>query len=118
MHKHRGFPSRLKGSDYHFTLRREGKSGATPLKARERYKDRRAADRAADEGFLVALVDYFGDENFERGNLDAGRLSFLLGREVKPVNENFDPCNYEELFYLDYETIGRNYPHLFEETSE
>ena len=36
MLKHRGFPSRLTGTDYQFTLRRDNKKGATPLVARER----------------------------------------------------------------------------------
>lgn len=113
MHKHRGFPSRLKGTDFHFTLRRENKNGATPLVARERYKDRRPADRKADEGFLIALVEYFGEEPFERGNLDAGRLSWFLGREVKAL-EPFDPTSYETLLQLDSDEIMRSYPHLFD----
>lgn len=33
MIKHRGFPSRLPGTDYHFTIRRESREGATPLSA-------------------------------------------------------------------------------------
>ena len=57
MLKHRGFPSRMIGSDFQFTIRRPGKDGATPLKARERYKDRRPADRRADEAFRVLCTD-------------------------------------------------------------
>ena len=79
MIKHRGFPSRLPGTDYHFTIRRENKKGATPLVARERYADRRPADRRADAAFVEALWLCFGEDPFERGNLDAGRLSWLLG---------------------------------------
>jgi len=47
MTKHRGFPSRLPSTDYQFTIRRPNKAGATPLKARERYADRRRVDLMA-----------------------------------------------------------------------
>ena len=40
---------------------------------------------------MAALWDHFGDEPFERGNLDAGRLSWLFGREVVAVDDPFDP---------------------------
>ena len=39
MLKHRGFPSRLPGTDFQFTIRRENKKGATPLSRRERFRD-------------------------------------------------------------------------------
>lgn len=111
MHKHKGFPSRLTGTDFHFTIRRNNKAGATPLKARERYKDRRAADRQADEAFLEALIEQFGEEPFERGNLDAGRLSWLFGREVIPVDpDNFDPNDYEAMLVLNVDAIRSNFP--------
>ena len=71
MLKHRGFPSRLPSTDYQFTIRRANAKGATKLVARERYRDRSAADRRADAGFLRALIENFGEEEFERGNLDA-----------------------------------------------
>ncbi len=111
MHKHKGFPSRLTGTDFQFTLRREGKQGATPLKARERYKDRRPADRKADEAFLEALIEHFGEAPFLRGNLDAGRLSWLFGREVVPLDaENFDPTDYDAELILNVEAIRANFP--------
>ena len=78
MLKHRGMPGRLAGTDFQFTIRRANKAGATRLTKRERYADRRAADRRADEGFLGALWALYGEEPFERGNLDAGRLSWLF----------------------------------------
>ena len=114
MLKHRGFPSRLPGTDYHFTLRRENKGGATPLKARERYADRRSPDRQADEGFIKALWEHFGDEPFERGNLDAGRLSWVLGREVIPAGDPFDPASYEALLRLDVAKARAAFPAAFE----
>ena len=97
MLKHRGFPGRLPGTDFQFVIRHGNDKGATPIVARERYADRRPADRRADAAFLAALWDHFGEEPFERGNLDAGRLSWLFGREVIPAEEPFDPASYEAL---------------------
>jgi hypothetical protein len=97
MLKHKGFPSRLPGTDFQFTIRRANKDGATRLVARERYADRRPADRRADAAFVEALWLCFGEEPFERGNLDAGRLSWLFGREVVPAEDPFDPESYEAL---------------------
>ncbi|MFO7919494.1 hypothetical protein DZD18_16325 [Rhodobacteraceae bacterium W635] len=116
MKKHRGFPSRMPGSDYHFTLRRENKAGATPLVARERYADRRPADRRADAAFVEALWLYFGDAPFERGNLDAGRLSWLLGREVVTLDDPFDPTDYGALLQLDVARARAAFPEAFDGT--
>lgn len=113
MLKHRGFPGRLPGSDYQFVIRRENrKKGATPITRRERFKDRRPPDKRADAGFLAALIAHFGEEPFVRGNLDAGRLSWLIGREVKPVGE-FDPADYEQLFQIDMAVAEASFPELF-----
>lgn len=112
MLKHRGFPSRLPSSDFQFTIRRANKKGATKLVARERYRDRQAPDRKADAGFLAALIHHFGEEEFERGNLDAGRLSWLLGREVVAVG-TLDPTDYEQLLRIDMKRAEASYPELF-----
>ena len=114
MEKHRGFPSRLPGTDFQFTIRRSAKSDVPALKARERYRDRRPADRAADAGFLEALIAHFGDAPFPRGNLDAGRLNWLFGREVVPAEEPFDPASYEALLRVDIGAARRSFPELFE----
>ncbi len=114
MLKHKGFPSRLPGTDFQFTIRRENKKGVTPLVARARYADRKPADRRADEGFLWALYDYFGTEVFERGNLDAGRLSWVLGREVVAAEDPFDPESYDALLQLDLAQIQANFPAVFD----
>ena len=66
MVKHRGFPGRLAGTDFQFTLRRANPRGVTPIVARERHADRRAPDRRADLGFMLALWEHFGDEPFVR----------------------------------------------------
>lgn len=114
MLKHRGFPGRLPGTDFQFTVRRENKKGATPLVARQRYADRRPADRRADVGFMSALWEYFGDEPFERGNLDAGRLSWLFEREVVPAEEPFDPTSYEALLRIDVARAQASFPEVFD----
>ena len=115
MLKHRGFPGRLAGTDFQFTLRRANPKGATALVRRERYKDRKSADRRADIAFVKALLVQFGDEPFERGNLDAGRLSWLFEREVKPLEaDSFDIKSYEAILILDLDLIKVNFTEAFE----
>jgi hypothetical protein len=113
MQKHRGFPGRLPGTDFQFTIRRAAKEGATPLVARERFRDRRPQDRAADEAFMAALWRHFGAQPFPRGNLDAGRLSWLFGREVVPAEEPFDPRSYEALLRIDAARAQAAFPAAF-----
>ena len=110
MIKHRGFPGRLPGSDYQFTIRRKNKAGATPLIRRERHADRRPADRRADAAFMEALWLYFGSEPFERGNLDAGRLSWVFGREVVAAEDPFDPKSYDALLQIDEGRARASFP--------
>ena len=113
MLKHRGFPSRLPGTDFQFTLRRPAKGTPTKLVARERYADRRPADRRADEGFMLALWEVFGEDPFERGNLDAGRLSWLFEREVIAAEDPFDPESYEALLRVDVRRAQVSFPSVF-----
>lgn len=114
MLKHRGFPGRLPGTDFQFVIRRANqKTGPTPLVARQRFADRRPADRRADAGFLAALWQQFGSEPFERGNLDAGRLSWLLGREVVPAEDPFDPASYAALLRVDAKRAEAAFPEVF-----
>ena len=111
MLKHRGFPGRLTGTDYQFTIRRANlKEGATKITRRERFKDRKHTDRLADQGFMAALWAHFGEEPFERGNLDAGRLSWLFGREVVPAEDPFDPASYEALLRIDVKRAAGLFP--------
>jgi len=115
MLKHRGFPGRLAGTDFQFTLRRANPKGATALVSRERFRDRKSADRRADIAFVRALLTQFGDEPFERGNLDAGRLSWLFGREVKAFQpDGFDIESYEAILILDLDLIKVNFPEAIE----
>ena len=113
MLKHRGFPGRMPGTDFQFTIRRANPRGVTPLKPRERFRDRRPADRAADAAFLAALVEHFGDAPFERGNLDAGRLSWLFGREVVAVDDPFDSESYDALMRVDLDRARAAFPDAF-----
>lgn len=114
MEKHRGFPSRLPGTDFQFTIRRASKDGPTRIVVRERYRDRRPADRRADAGFMQALWDQFGDQPFVRGNLDAGRLSWLFEREVVAVEETFDPEDYDALLQIDVDVARVSFPEVFD----
>lgn len=119
MLKHRGFPGRLPGTDFQFVIRRANvKGGATKIIKRERFKDRKHADRMADQGFMAALWEYFGEEPFERGNLDAGRLSWLFGREVVAAEDPFDPASYEALLRIDVKRAQAAFPAIFAEDAE
>ena len=113
MLKHRGFPGRLPGSDFQFVIRRGNPRGVTPIVARERYRDRSNVDRAADAAFLAALWAHFGEDPFERGNLDAARLSWLFGREVVPATDPFDPASYEALLRIDLKKAEAAFPEIF-----
>lgn len=114
MLKHKGFPGRYPGTDFQYTLRRANPKGATELTARERFKDRRKPERDADEYFLASLWEHFGSEPFERGNLDAGRLSWLFGREVIAAEDDFDPSSYEALLKIDERRARASFPQVFE----
>ena len=114
MLKHRGFPGRLPGTDFQFTIRRPNPKGVTAITQRERFRDRKPADRRADAGFMQALWEQFGDQPFERGNLDAGRLSWLFGREVVAAEDPFDPESYEALLVIDVDVARVSFPDVFD----
>jgi hypothetical protein len=119
MLKHRGFPGRFPSSDFQFTIRRANhKDGPTKITARERYRDRKKLDLKVDEAFLAALWHHFGEEPFERGNLDAGRLSWLFGREVVPAEDPFDPCDYEALLKINVAKAQISFPDVFKDGAE
>jgi hypothetical protein len=114
MLKHRGFPGRLQGTDFQFVIRRANlKDGPAKIIKRERFKDRKHTDRLADAGFMAALWQQFGDAPFERGNLDAGRLSWLFGREVVPAEDPFDPASYDALLRIDVKRAEAAFPQVF-----
>ncbi len=114
MLKHRGFPGRLTGTDFQFVIRRANmKQGAAKIIKRERFADRKNADRMADKGFMAALWAQFGEEVFERGNLDAGRLSWLFGREVVPAEDPFNPASYDALLKINLKVAQVSFPEIF-----
>jgi hypothetical protein len=115
MEKHRGFPGRLPGTDLQFVIRRANPKGVTPIVRRERHADRKHQDRLADAAFLRALYDHFGDAPFVRGNLDAGRLSWLIGREVMPVDDPFDAASYAARMRVDLPRARASFPDLFQD---
>ena len=116
MLKHKGFPGRLPGTDFQFTIRRANPRGVTKIVERERFADRRPADRRADAAFMACLWDQFENEPFERGNLDACRLSWLFGREVLPAEDPFDPESYEALLVIDEDRARASFPDAFDGT--
>ncbi len=114
MLKHRGFPGRLPSTDFQFVIRRANqKEGPAKLIKRERFRDRKRTDQLADQGFMAALWAHFGEEPFERGNLDAGRLSWLFGREVIPAEDPFDPESYDALLRIDVKRAEAAFPMVF-----
>jgi hypothetical protein len=117
MLKHRGFPGRLPGSDFQFVVRRANPKGASPIIARERYRDRRPVEARADQCFLAALWEHFGEAPFERGNLDAGRISWLFGREVIAAEDPFDPKSYDALLRIDKKRAMVAFPEVFDQGS-
>ena len=114
MLKHRGFPGRLTGTDFQFVIRRANmKQGAAKIIKRERFADRKNADRMADKGFMAALWAQFGEDVFERGNLDAGRLSWLFGREVVAAEDPFNPASYDALLKINLKVAQVSFPEIF-----
>jgi hypothetical protein len=61
---------------------------------------------------MQALWDQFGDEPFERGNLDAGRLCWVFGREVIPAEDPFDPESYYALLKIDVARARISFPEI------
>ena len=62
---------------------------------------------------MKALWEAFGDAPFERGNLDAGRLSWLFGREVLPATDPFDPTDYDALLVINERAARAAFPEAF-----
>ena len=66
---------------------------------------------------MAALWAHFGTEPFERGNLDAGRLSWLFGREVVAAEEPFDKTSYQALLRIDETRARASFPGVFEDNA-
>ncbi|MEM9128072.1 MAG: hypothetical protein AAGB28_19940, partial [Pseudomonadota bacterium] len=61
-----------------------------------------------------ALWAHFGPEPFARGNLDAGRISWLFEREVVPAQGEFDPRDYGALLRIDEARARLAFPLAFD----
>ena len=118
MTKHRGFPSGLPGTGFQFTVRRANPRGVSPIIKRHRMGDRTSTEKLADTAFLHALWHHFGAEPFERGNLDAGRISWLFGREIVPAEHPFDPASYAALLKINEPLARSNFPDAFKDVLE
>lgn len=118
MTKHRGFPSGLPGTGMQFTIRRANPKGVAKLFERARNRDRDATEMLADTAFLHAIWHHFGDEPFERGNLDAGRINWLFGRELVPAETPFDPQSYEALLRVNEDMARKTMPDAFNDVLE
>ena len=118
MTKHRGFPSGMPGTGVQFTIRRANPKGVTPIKALPRRARPGSAEHRIDAAFLHALWHHFGPDPFERGNLDAARLSLLFGREVVAADGDFDPTSYEAMLMIDEKAARASFPESFENVME
>jgi hypothetical protein len=67
---------------------------------------------------MAALWAHFGEDPFERGNLDAGRLSWLFGREVVPAEQPFDPKSYDALLRINVALARVSFPKVFAADAE
>jgi hypothetical protein len=113
MQKHRGLPEFMYGTNIRIAIRRDADK-PTPLKRRDRDWKRPAEQSKADEFMLAALYKLYGEEPFVRGNIDAGRINWLLGREIVAVDLNFSPIDYETMLKIDMDVARKNFPGAFE----
>ena len=105
----------MPGTGVQFTIRRANPRGVTPIKQLPRKARPGTPEHRIDAAFLHALWHHFGAEPFERGNLDAARLSLLFGREVLPAEKNFDPLSYEAMLMIDERMARQSFPESFED---
>jgi hypothetical protein len=118
MTKHRGFPSGMPGTGLQFTIRRANPKGISPLVVLPRRFSRDDTEHRADAAFIHAIWHCFGAEPFERGNLDARRLSRLFEREVLPAEKPFDKASYQAMLQLNEPLARSNFPEAFEDVLE
>lgn len=113
MQKHRGLPEFMYGTNIRIAIRRDQKD-VTPLRRRERDWKRPPEQSQADEFTIGSLYKLYGEEPFVRGNIDAGRINWLLGREIIPADKNFSPVDYDTLLQIDVPLARKNFPGAFE----
>lgn len=115
MTKHRGIPSGLAGAGWQFTVRRANPKGASPIVERPRRFRGDQTEENADIAFLHALWNCFGTEPFERGNLDAGRVSRLFNREIIAAEKPFDATSYEAMLQINESAARKSFPQAFDD---
>ena len=113
MIKHKGFPSRMPGTDFQFTVRHMKKKASTIIK-RKRKNDALPIHIKVDTTFLKCLIDYFGKRPFVRGNLDTARLSWLFGSEVVPADENLSQDDNNHMLKKDFDPVKQNKQELIQ----
>ncbi len=100
------------GSNIRIAIRRDQKD-VTPLRRRERDYLRPAEQSQADEFTIGSLYKLYGEEPFVRGNIDAGRINWLLGREIVAADDNFSPTDYDTLLKINVPLARKNFPGAF-----
>ena len=108
----------MPGTGVQFTIRRANPRGVTPIKALPRRARPGTAEHRIDAAFLHALWHHFGDEPFERGNLDGERLCRLFGREVIAAERAFDPQSYFAKLKINEPLARKNFPEAFGEVKD
>jgi hypothetical protein len=99
------------GDKYKVTLKIRPRE-VTSLFTKERIGDDRAAE-TADRWFLATLRALYGKAPFLRGNLDAGRLNRLYGREIVPAQDaGFDAESLEAELAIDVDAAGEYFKHV------
>jgi hypothetical protein len=112
MQKHRGLPEFMYGSNIRIAIRRDAKE-ITPLRRRERDWKRPPEQLQADEFLIGSLYKLYKDQPFVRGNIDAGRINWVLGREIVAAGGNFSSIDYETLLKIDVPLARKSFPGAF-----
>ncbi|MGL4489729.1 MAG: hypothetical protein ACRCU5_09830 [Rhizobiaceae bacterium] len=113
MEKHRGLPEFMYGTNIRIAIRRDAKE-VTPLRRRERDYKRPKEQLQADEFTIAYLYKLYGDQPFVRGNIDAGRLNWLIGREIVAADNRFSPTDYDTLLKINLAVAKKSFPGAFE----
>lgn len=113
MQKHRGLPEFMYGTNIRIAIRRDAKV-VTPIKRHERDWKRPADQLAADEFTVGCLYKLYGEEPFPRGNIDAGRLNWLIGREIVSAEAKFNPGDYDAMLKINLPVAMKSFPGAFE----
>ena len=113
MQKHRGLPEFMYGTNIRIAIRRDAKE-ITPLRRRERDWKRPPEQLQADEFLIGSLYKLYKEQPFVRGNIDAGRLNWVLGREIVAAGGNFSSIDYETLLKIDVPLARKSFPGAFE----